>query len=129
MTDIKEVTAELIALREEAQKKAGKFAKKVFAKIFSDNPGYDRLVWTQYTPYFNDGDACTFGISDMYLYEPDEEVENWPDSDTYLEWNSPEQQFFEEPAVQKWLEEEFGDHSVVIVHSNGEVDVRGHDHD
>lgn len=27
-----------------------------------DTPGIQAVRWNQYTPYFNDGDACTFGI-------------------------------------------------------------------
>jgi hypothetical protein len=29
-------------------------------------PGY-ALKWTQYTPYFNDGEACTFSVKEPYL--------------------------------------------------------------
>lgn len=25
------------------------------------------VVWSQYTPYFNDGDACTFSINEIYF--------------------------------------------------------------
>ena len=39
------------------------FAKEVAPLI---PPGY-QLEWTQYTPYFNDGEACTFGVNDFYL--------------------------------------------------------------
>jgi hypothetical protein len=33
-------------------------------------PGYS-IRWTQYTPYFNDGEPCTFGVYDLYLDRDD----------------------------------------------------------
>jgi len=39
---------------------------KELAKEFWDkNPGLTAVKWTQYTPYFNDGDACVFGVNDV----------------------------------------------------------------
>src|SRR5688572_27883088 len=28
-----------------------------------DHPEIQQISWTQYTPYFNDGDECTFGVN------------------------------------------------------------------
>jgi len=36
---------------------------KAFASQFKSNPAVKCMVWTQYTPYFNDGEPCTFRIS------------------------------------------------------------------
>lgn len=33
-----------------------------FARRFEANPAVKCAIWTQYTPYFNDGDPCTFGV-------------------------------------------------------------------
>lgn len=46
----------------------GADAQKAVAEFLAPNipPGY-ALWWTQYTPYFNDGEACTFGVGDVYL--------------------------------------------------------------
>jgi hypothetical protein len=30
-----------------------------------DLPGVTGLVWNQYTPYFNDGDPCEFGVNEV----------------------------------------------------------------
>jgi len=32
-----------------------------------DIPGVEAIKWRQYTPYFNDGDACEFGINEPYV--------------------------------------------------------------
>lgn len=39
-------------------------------------PGVEAVRWNQYTPYFNDGDACTFSIYSAYvkIKGDDEEV-------------------------------------------------------
>lgn len=44
-------------------------ARKMFTaslkELFEKNPELGLIEWEQYTPYFNDGDTCTFGV-----YEP-----------------------------------------------------------
>lgn len=41
--------------------------KAAFADFFDAHPEATAIVWTQYTPHFNDGDACTFGVNDFEL--------------------------------------------------------------
>ena len=38
----------------------------LFTHIFEKYPNLEAFQWTQYTPYFNDGDECTFGVNDAY---------------------------------------------------------------
>lgn len=33
------------------------------ADLFSDFPRLKAITWSQYTPYFNDGDPCVFGVN------------------------------------------------------------------
>lgn len=43
-------------------------------------PGVRGLVWEQYTPYFNDGDACEFSLSDVrVILTGDGNDEDWYD--------------------------------------------------
>ena len=37
--------------------------KDAFKDLFDKYPEVTSVVWTQYTPYFNDGDACTFTVN------------------------------------------------------------------
>jgi hypothetical protein len=37
-----------------------------FAEKFKANPSVKCMIWHQYTPYFNDGDPCTFGVHSDY---------------------------------------------------------------
>lgn len=44
-------------------------------EIFKNNPEFTSFSWTQYTPYWNDGDPCNFYANTDYLYIDDEEEE------------------------------------------------------
>ena len=46
---------------------SSKAARVAFSEFFESNPDIDQIVWTQYTPYFNDGDPCIFGVNDMFF--------------------------------------------------------------
>ncbi len=49
-------------------KEAGKRAvKALFAAFFEAHPAVTAVGWTQYTPHFNDGDACEFGLHGFYI--------------------------------------------------------------
>ncbi|CAB4124807.1 hypothetical protein UFOVP58_33 [uncultured Caudovirales phage] len=37
--------------------------KESTKEFFELNPGVKAVIWNQYTPYFNYGDACEFGVS------------------------------------------------------------------
>src|SRR5271157_374054 len=61
------------ALRQQivdARKKMQETAKGLFnemsAELFADNPTLVSFSWTQYTPYFNDGDVCEFSCHGDY---------------------------------------------------------------
>lgn len=59
-------------LREEIRKTLDEVLKLFFAA----NPHVASISWRQYTPYFNDGDACEFSVGDPILtlrsdYSPD----------------------------------------------------------
>lgn len=39
--------------------------KDAFKDLFDKYPEVRSVVWCQYTPYFNDGDTCTFGVHEF----------------------------------------------------------------
>lgn len=49
------------ALREEAKVAI----KEEFKNFFAKHPQVESIVWTQYAPYFNDGDACVFRVHEF----------------------------------------------------------------
>ena len=60
LSEIKEIKSEINKLRKEAKAKVRDFQKAVL-ELFVEYPNLKRISWTQYTPYFNDGDTCEFG--------------------------------------------------------------------
>ena len=49
--------------------------------------GINGASWTQYTPYFNDGDSCEFGVNpDIQVRVPGVNVEEEEDMDGEGEW-------------------------------------------
>ncbi len=56
---------ELLAKQNEIQKEIQKEIPVAFDALFDAYPKLVWFSWTQYTPYFNDGDACTFRVYDI----------------------------------------------------------------
>lgn len=62
MTKISELKAKYAAIKKEMQENGETALKEVFSEFFEKHPEVMAIVWTQFTPYFNDGDACTFSV-------------------------------------------------------------------
>jgi len=64
-------------IKAQFQENGTKLIKEVFKEFFDKNPGITAVVWTQYTPFFNDGDTCTFSVnSPTFTNAPDDELYN-----------------------------------------------------
>lgn len=142
--------------REDYQKlvrEEGDKAMKDMLKQFFEKHKYAQAIgWTQYTPYFNDGDECVFGIGEVRVrVDPEirsivdkyagEEVEEWADADNlyeaFIETYSLEESELKNDmtAIQNtiWgnsdvMLEAFGDHAKVIA-TPAEITVNFYDHD
>lgn len=92
--------------------------KELFKEFFEANPRAESVTWTQYTPYFNDGDACTFSVYDMTVTigeaeessndevlltedDMDGEDEDEDDEEYVDEWDSYGLSKSEDPEMQK----------------------------
>jgi len=65
-------------LRRKFQVTAQELFKETTKEFFDGNPGVKAVVWAQYTPYFNDGDTCTFSVnSPTFTNAPDPENVRW----------------------------------------------------
>jgi hypothetical protein len=138
-----------------ARAEANQIVKEAFSEmaksVFESNPDLKGFRWTQYTPYFNDGDTCTFSTNSDYpdLLHPKDEAHSYEDEDDDAEigwirdlyWydehknlKSPLRKAYKD--VQSFLGEfddddfleMFGDHVRVTVTPEG-VDVDEYDHD
>jgi hypothetical protein len=67
MSTIAELKASMEAARAQIKEHGQAAFKAELATFFNDNPDVEALRWTQYTPYFNDGEPCVFGASDLTI--------------------------------------------------------------
>lgn len=85
-----EVSGELAAAKAKLQAFAQQEGKAAigaaFAKCFEPPTALTKIQWTQYTPYFNDGDACVFSANDPELFmggESEDDENDGEGDDTY----------------------------------------------
>jgi hypothetical protein len=65
------------ALKAKFQTEAQAMFKDTMKEFFDKNPGITALKWTQYTPYFNDGDPCVFNVNDVtFTNATEDELDN-----------------------------------------------------
>lgn len=133
----------LKAQMEELRKEAAAAMKPMLIAFMNETPQVKAVKWTQYTPYFNDGDACTFSVNDPEFYFEGDDQED----EGHGIWSigradcgpKPEQCSAETAeacaafvkalgGMDDALETLFGDHCKVIVTAEG-VEVDEYDHD
>lgn len=116
--------------------------KQLFLDFFKANPQVEQIQWVQYTPYFNDGEACVFRVCDPNYKIPDvsekedDEDDNGGFSDGYdikdpvlKKAMSKFESSFEQ--LEEILEEVFGDHQQITakVNKKGEVTFTAEDYE
>lgn len=147
MSKTEEIKQSIIGLRAQRDallktisENAGVLFKEAAVEIFEKFPKLNSFGWTQYTPSFNDGDACHFGANtdDIYIgYEGDEgededgSISIWGVK-YYTEKEGREATERELAGVaccellQNFEEDDllimFGDHTKVTVNRDGTVD-------
>ena len=152
ITDFEKISVEFEKQKKEASEKF-KIAFEAFFKDFLKLvPSVKSVSWSQYTPYFNDGDSCTFGVNEPTFYnfivdedynEDDEDdekdknqwaLDSWQLGD-YVKFgiSEPESKLMEflSATIQEneiFMKEIFGDHIKIILTSNGIEEVE-YDHD
>lgn len=107
--------------------------------------GIESVRWTQYTPYFNDGDPCIFGISDVSVKmsdEVDEDEDNgYVESYSMMDYRTKvaKPQYAgvyealqaledQKECFEDFLQASFGDHAQVTATRAG-FDVQFYEHD
>lgn len=149
---------EINRLRAEYEARLAEMGKEAlseeFAAFFKANPNVTCLTWTQYTPYFNDGETCYFRVGDLNVRiggEPVQNVCKYPAEDFYettdeqggawdYAWGKHEEfpedirpQFAAAKELfdsigQDILEQMYGDHAQVVVTPGG-IEVKRVSHD
>jgi hypothetical protein len=156
MTVVEKIQAELKVFEEKKKALVEELRKEfptMFNELFEQSARIDSFTWRQYTPYFNDGDTCEFGV---YADDP-----NINDEDIYdIEWydwkykyhlrgdkeyanlltDNPNIDLVECQLVDDFtkviegipvdfLKDLFGDHCLVTIHRDGSIDVTEYEHD
>jgi hypothetical protein len=149
---------QFLAAREAIKKDLKGIIAGVVAEVLQQHPDIRAVRWAQYTPYFNDGDACTFsrGDAEFIICAPKDLKKALKESYAYGEgeysydaWSLAKYAAEKlgqkvATAAQKGAEQiakvldefgdddyryAFGDHVQVTVTPDGKVDVEEYSHD
>jgi hypothetical protein len=154
---LKEKQEEIKKMKKEMVEASNKIFTELTKSIFEEYPKVKSFGWNQYTPYFNDGDTCTFSANTDYIYINEESVDEseWV-SETkitnYGTWNRDKKVYEGRTEVpnlnydadlvkasdeiveflrnfdNEFFISQFGDHAEVTVTENG-VQVDEYEHD
>jgi len=89
--DIENKTNEINEIRQQLVDKLKPRFKDLFVPFLKKWPQIKRIEWTQYTPYFNDGEPCEFSVYDLNGHTNDCDCDEWERA---------------LPIYSQWLEEE-----------------------
>lgn len=139
MTDFSKVletiearNSELLLIQKKYQKElAAEF--KVATQFFFEETPVKAIVWNQYTPYWNDGEECTFRVDEVYFVTSDlteEQIDDIcsaydvEDDEQYTTVNSYDKSELADVCIKfsrlieynsHLMKEVFGDHALVIL--------------
>lgn len=142
-------------MKKEYEEVIQKFGKEIFnsatKELFENNPKLTSFAWVQYTPYFNDGDTCTFRVNrDCLTINRSDEFLDWWGMDR---WKDPEYEYTPDPkdyecdsvdeliSIVKGISEFldlfedddlemlFGDHAEITIFRDGQIGIDSYDHD
>lgn len=154
LEDFKVMKDRYDAIVVEYKKNMKDFGKDLFSQtaknVFEKNPNLKSFGWTQYTPYFNDGDVCEFNVHyeyNMYINDKDLDVYGL---NKWLQPNYPYVPNFKDYGFDTMqelvsvvedvnnvldlfsrddLEIIFGDHAKITAYNDGQISVDEYDHD
>lgn len=131
-------------IRDKLMNEAKELVKPMLEDFMITHPDLEAIGWTQYTPYFNDGEECTFsvhGLAASTSCERDEGSlygEGWQDVYSYSielpegfsqsTWDDLNKLGRALSSIDTELQFIFGDHSMVVVTRDG-VEVSEYEHD
>jgi hypothetical protein len=126
--------AQLRELKLQFMTESQRLFSEAATELFDKYPTIESFSWTQYTPYFNDGDECTFRVNE---YEPDitlvdgTELVGYdlPDDATDVHAASSEIEDFVGSIDTDVMRDAYGDHARVRVHRDGTTDIEEYSHD
>jgi hypothetical protein len=130
-----DLKAKFEAAKKQIADEASAALRAEIKQMFEDNPKVEAIRWNQYTPYWNDGEVCKFGVRDLYFKPVGGDEEAGDDEDGFID-----AEYNKDPVavpVGKWwnsiqLDEAFlaafGDH-VRITATRDQIEIDEYDHD
>ena len=107
--------------------------REVFKDFFAEFPVVTAIRWAQYTPYFNDGEACVFSVHEPslrtdadFLEVYDREFDSLPAP--VIKAHAELTDLLQSDALERVLLAMFGDHNQVTVYPK-QIVVDGYSHD
>ena len=151
MSNLSKIIEEYEITKEKFQTEAKKLLKEEFKTFFDQVPEIKTIKWSQYTPYFNDGDECVFGVNEPVFSNCEDTnlVSSWGEYDGDENdgmfvfqgtWGLPDEfkskeHLFQEmdslicaSAMREVMLGAFGDHCEVTVTKDG-IDVDHYEHE
>jgi len=85
-----EKNKEIAKLKKSLLEESGKFFDEFRKDIFKSYPEITSFSWTQYTPYFNDGDSCTFSANTDYITVNGDSIDDckWYNENNVTNWGT-----------------------------------------
>lgn len=83
LNKIEQIRASIDKLKKEFSEEARIAAQDIYAEIFEEYHEVDAISWTQYTPYFNDGDACEFRVNSPSFFAKADDDSDEDEEDYY----------------------------------------------
>lgn len=119
---IEALKAKVAELNKQVREESQRLLNEGFAEVFAKYPKLISFSWNQYTPYFNDGDECTFRVNTDSLI-PDFTDESAEDHDYEYStgdslWNSKTHEYEDVPiSNEKKLNNETFEEIYAIVNT------------
>ncbi len=149
VTEYEDAKAQMKAAVAAMRQAAGRAFRSMCDSVFTQFPTLDSFTWAQYTPYWNDGDECSFSVHAGYnAPSPWNEYKGsadgvgvnggslWDDED---EEGEPLTDELKSAVIacaklinefdDSDLESMFGDHVEITVYRDGRTTTEQHEHD
>lgn len=125
--NIKKIVENYQDIRKGMMEKCRNLVGDAFRELLEKHPVVQKIMWTQYTPYFNDGDECVFSV-----HEPEiNDLCSWQIGESEsqaLKTAADEAEKLINMLPEDLLQDVFGDHVQVTVTRDG-ITVDGYNHD
>ena len=112
---IENLNNQITELRAKVAEESKAAFNKTLKKFFEETPEIKIVQWAQYTPYFNDGDACKFSVGELNFFKDKEDMNEceepyeynyyWPPSDhSFKAAKNPNNRYYEscKKEIDNW---------------------------